>query len=76
MASDITEDIELSELERDIGNPQITPILFKVGSLTVRNRGAGGWLKITFKEHSLEPIGELLPPTEAAMLANWFKTFN
>jgi hypothetical protein len=65
-------DGDLEELQRDVGKPVIEPTKYKIGCMSVLNCGSG-WLKISLRENSLEPLAELLPPTEAKMFIQWLK---
>jgi hypothetical protein len=72
MNDTVTDDIGLRELIRDIGKPVIEPTKFKIGCLSVLDCGAG-WLKVSLRENSLEPLAELLPPIEAKTFIQWLR---
>lgn len=65
-------DGELAELQRDIGRPVIGPTKYKIGCMSVLDCGAG-WLKVSLREDSCEPLAELLPPIEAKTFIQWLK---
>ena len=63
-------DGDLAELQRNIGRPVIEPTKFRIGCLSVLDCGAG-WLKVSLRENSLEPLAELLPPIETKTFIQW-----
>jgi len=65
-------DIDLAELQRDIGKPVIEPVKFSVGCLSVLDCGSG-YLKVSLKENELEPLAELLSPEQSKGLIQWLK---
>ena len=61
---------ELRELERDIGQPDVSPAHFEVGRLAVVNCGLG-WLKVVINHKALDCEAELLPPEQAKHFIKW-----
>jgi len=66
----VEDEQELREMERDIGQPDIGPVHFKIGRLAVLHCGSG-WLKVTIHHKPYDCESELLPPEEAKSFVEW-----
>lgn len=65
-------DDDLAELERNIGKPVIEPTKFSIGCMSVLDCGSG-FLRVSLRENTCEPLAELLPPPEAKTLIQWLR---
>jgi hypothetical protein len=61
---------DLSQLERNLGKPRISPTRLRIGRLSILFCGQG-WIKIELLLPDHDSEAELLPPADAAVLRKW-----